>query len=95
MPDDGNATGPRRPRQPAIPGTRDKKSSKVHNLALEVAELTDQRMTVHNQEKEARRNLINAMHAAELEEYRHGEVVVKLVESKEKVRVKIDSDEDD
>lgn len=77
------------PRQKPLPGMSDRKLTKLHNTAMEYAELRDQRMAIGAQEVEKKGQLLDLMKIHKKEHYEYGGVIIDVVHEKENVKVKI------
>jgi len=77
------------PRQKPLPGMQDRKLTKLHNTAMEYAELRDQRMALGAQEVEKKGQLLDLMKAHKKEHYEYGGVVIDIVHESENVKVNV------
>ena len=77
------------PRQDSLPGMKDTKIAAIEKLALDYAELRDERMAVGQQEVEVKEALIKAMHKAGKTEYKRNGISVLLTVEKEKIKVRV------
>ncbi len=76
----------RRVRQDYLPGTAPEKNARVHPLALNYADLRDERIAANKLEKEAHDTLLHTMLEEGLEVYEYGDLKV-VVNAKRKCRV--------
>jgi hypothetical protein len=81
------------PRQMPLPGTEDNKIAAIENLALDYAELRDERVALSAREVDLKQKLIDKMHALGKQEYRRNGVSVKLTVEKEGVKVRVKEEE--
>lgn len=81
------------PRQSALPGMEDAKIAAIENLALDYAELRDERVALSAREVDLKQKLIDKMHALGKTEYKRNGVQVKLTVEKEGVKVRVKEEE--
>src|SRR5215471_3939449 len=81
------------PRQKIIPGIGDAKIAAIENAALDYAELRDKRQELTTQEVELKKNLIELMHKKGISEYTRNGISVSLTVAKEKVTVRVKSED--
>lgn len=82
------------PRQQQLPGVEDRKIAAIENLAMDYAEIRDQRQELNKEEAKLKQGLIDLMHSKKLKEYKRGNISVKLKIEEETVKVRV-RDEDD
>lgn len=82
-------------RQKSLPGMSDRKVAAIENLALDYAEIRDQRMELSKQEVELKTKLIDLMHAQKRKTYQRGNINIELVVEAEKIKVRVKSVEDE
>ena len=78
-----------KPKQKDLPGMEERRIPELHAAAEEYAEHRDERMEALQEEVKLKEKLIALMHKHGKTEYAFGEVEIKLVTEKEKVKVKI------
>jgi hypothetical protein len=81
---------PRSPRQQPLPGMVERKIQKIYELAMDYADLRDQRMAIGAQEIEKKGQLLDLMKAHKKLHYEYGGVCVDIVHEEETVKVKVD-----
>lgn len=80
------------PRQTGLPGIQDAKITAIENLALDYAEIRDQRQELSKQESDLKQALIKLMHKAGKEEYKRNGISVVLQVEEETVKVRVRED---
>lgn len=75
--------------QPQFPTMDDAKIKEIETAALAYAEGRDARMAATEEEVRLKGQIIDAMHKHDKKEYRRGNIYIKLLIEKEKVKVKI------
>lgn len=90
------ATPPRKsaPRTPRLPGMEDAKIEALEQVALDYAEIRDERMKLSSQEIDLKGKIIDLMHANKKTAYTYDNVSIVLTVEKEKVKVKIAKESD-
>ena len=84
------------PRQSSLPGMANTKIAAIEKLALDYAELRDERIELNRQESEIKQALIAAMHKAGKAEYKRNGISISLTVEKEGIKVRVrDEDEDE
>jgi hypothetical protein len=82
--------GKRSPRQQPLPGMVERKIQKIYELAMDYADLRDQRMALGAKEIEKKGQLLDLMKAHKKLHYEYGGVCVDIVHEEETVKVKVD-----
>jgi hypothetical protein len=88
-----NAKKRGRPRQARLPGTEDAVIEALEALAEEYAEARDERMRVGEIEVELKTKLLDEMKRNDKTKYFHAGVLIEVINSKDKVRVRIKKDD--
>jgi hypothetical protein len=83
------------PRQQPLPGMENAKIARIENLALDYAELRDQRQVLSVQEVDLKTKLIDEMHKQKKTEYKRNGIDIKLTVEKEGIKVRVKAAEDD
>jgi hypothetical protein len=82
-----------RPRQARLPGTEDPAIESLEALAESYAEARDERMRIGEREVELKTELLDEMRKNDKTKYFHAGVLIEVINSKDKVRVRIKKDE--
>jgi len=77
------------PRQKSLPGMGDAKIAVIENLALDYAEIRDQRVSLTAREVAVKEKLIKKMHRLRKTEYRRNGIRVTLTVEKEGIKVRV------
>jgi hypothetical protein len=80
------------PRQEQLPGVENRAIKEIEDLAMDYAEVRDERMKLSTREVELKTDLIAAMHKAKRTEYRRQGIDIELTVEKEKIKVKVKKD---
>jgi hypothetical protein len=83
------------PRQQQLPEMEDRKVDVLEDLALQYAEVRDERMSLSSQEIELKGKLLDLMKAQKREHYHRGPINIDIVHEKENVKVKVKADQGD
>lgn len=86
--------GQKLPRQQQLPGVEDRKIAAIENLAMDYAEIRDQRQELNKEEAKLKQGLIDLMHSKKLKEYKRGNISVKLKIEEETVKVRVFDDDE-
>jgi hypothetical protein len=88
-----------KPRARSLPGMEDHAIPELENIAVEYAEIRDQRMELTKQETELKSSAMKAMKRHGKTLYKHGGVTIQIISGDEDVKVKIakpkDADDDE
>lgn len=82
------------PRQQQLPGVEDNKLAAIENLAMDYAEIRDQRQELSKRESELKQDLLKLMHKLNRKEYKRDgiSVIVEVEEETVKVRVRAEKE---
>lgn len=83
------------PRQQPLPGMENAKIAKLENIALDYAELRDQRQVLSVQEVDLKTKLIDEMHKQKKTEYKRNGIDIKLTVEKEGIKVRVKATDND
>jgi hypothetical protein len=82
-----------RPTQPKLIDTSHPDQKKILDLAEKYREARDARMEAQKPESEAKQDLLDAMHAAQLDKFECDGIVIEVVKGAEKVKVRTMKDD--
>jgi len=82
---------PRTPRKQSLPGMEDAKIEALEELALQYADIRDQRMSLSKEEGELKGKLLQLMKSQKRETYQRDNILIKIVHEKENVKVKVNA----
>lgn len=82
------------PRQRQLPGVGDTKIAAIENLAMDYAELRDQRLELNVQEVALKKKLVDLMHKKKLKNYKRDGITIALTIEKEGIKVRVKSEKD-
>ncbi len=88
-----NPKKPKRGRQARLPGTEDPAIEELEGLAEEYAEFRDKRMAMGEEEVKLKKELLEEMHKHNKVKYFHAGISIEVVNSMDKVRVRIKKDD--
>jgi hypothetical protein len=83
------------PRQQQLPEMEDRKIEVLEDIALQYAEVRDQRMSLSSQEIELKGKLLDLMKAQKREKYHRGNIDIRIVHEKENIKVKVKAGSED
>lgn len=78
----------RKPKQTRIPGTEDEQIDEIIAAAEDYEEKRDARIACTKEEVPAQARLLEVMRKHDMKQYRFGDLIVKVVETKIKAKVK-------
>ena len=77
------------PRQQPLTGMEDSKIDALEEIALNYADLRDERMSIGKKEQELKQQLLALMKAQKREHYHRGTITIDIVHEKENLKVKV------
>lgn len=77
------------PRQQPLTGMEDAKIDALEEIALDYADLRDQRIKLGQHEGELKKQLLALMKAQKREHYHRGTITIDIVHEKENLKVKV------
>jgi hypothetical protein len=86
---------PKGPRQQNLPEMEDRKIEVLEDLALQYAEVRDERIGLSSKEVELKDKLLDLMKAQKREHYHRGAIKIYIVHEKENVKVKVKAADDE
>jgi hypothetical protein len=82
-------------RQQTLPEMEDRKIEALEELALQYAEIRDQRISLSQSEVDLKGKLLDLMKAQKREHYHRGAIKIDIVHEKENVKVKVKAGDDE
>src|ERR1700677_1088771 len=80
------------PRAQTLPGMEDNKVEALEEIALDYADMRDERMKLGKREVEFKNQLLTLMKAQKREHYHRGSITIDIVHEEENVKVKVKAD---
>jgi hypothetical protein len=80
------------PRPQLLPGMEDNKIEALEEIALDYADVRDERIKLSQQEGELKGQLLQLMKAQKREHYQRGRIIIDIVHEEENVKVKVKSE---